>query len=143
MNPTIYILSSLGSLAVDAITGLVIPSLSEYDDDTDPQTGEVSTLRNIERIDLEEWLIFWGGEPFKDDDSFDILDFGYWNKDGTYAPPEYEWRFELTESLTMDLADKMQTPEIGTESTPHDMLRAFSDAWDQAYRPNGVSLTPP
>ncbi len=142
MNPTIYLLSSLGSLTADAITGLVIPGLSDYDDDTDPQTGEVSTLRNIERIDLEEWTVFWGEEPFEAESTFDILDFGYWNKDGAYEPPEYEWRFLFADALSMAVLPCIPMPEVGTESTPHDMLRIFRKACDDAYHTT-VSLTPP
>jgi len=29
-----------------------------------------------------------------DDDHFDILDLGYWSKQGHYAKPEHNWRLE-------------------------------------------------
>jgi hypothetical protein len=74
----IEIVSSHGTLTVDPADGRVLSR--DLDDDL---------LERVIRFDLEEWKHYWG-DPVPD--NLDILDIGYWLDDGTYEPPEMEWR---------------------------------------------------
>jgi hypothetical protein len=53
-------------------------------------------LENIQKVDLEEGYKFWGEyvPNYKNIRAYDILDFGFWNKDGGYVHPEEDWRME-------------------------------------------------
>lgn len=42
------------------------------------------------KIDVAEWRRRYPGEPMEGD--HDILDFGYWVRNGTYEAPCEEWR---------------------------------------------------
>lgn len=46
---------------------------------------------DIVRFDLTEWVLFHQ-TPMDGPRCFDILDLGYWSKDGTYEPPVLNWR---------------------------------------------------
>lgn len=52
-------------------------------------------LTNIERIDMEELIHYYK----LNDQEFlgygDVMDFGYWNKDGEYEQPPRDWREEV------------------------------------------------
>lgn len=50
---------------------------------------EYDLLREIERFNMSEWDNYWKQERQK---TYDILDLGYWLKDGKYEPPSLEWR---------------------------------------------------
>jgi hypothetical protein len=79
-NDVLAVASSHGKLIVRKRDGAVLPDLSRYDDDE---------LRQIERLNLAEWQAYWKEYL---PDSGDILDFGYWNQDGSYEPPAQDWR---------------------------------------------------
>lgn len=82
---TVEFRSSNGTLVVN-MEGHVIPEKSELSD----------YLMDIVKVDLVEMLKFEksiGNELF-DWGSYDILNVGYWNKDGSYEEPCHEWRIE-------------------------------------------------
>lgn len=72
--------SSHGQLIIDA-DGTVLVGKTTYHDDE---------LRNIVRFDLPEHRKYYASKP--EPDSYDILDLGYWMKDGTFEPPAFDWR---------------------------------------------------
>ncbi len=77
--------SSGGSLRVNVQDGLVIQCTTIQDEDNE--------LKQIVRFDIEEYKTY-----YKVDDipgHLDILDLGYWNKDGSYEPPVEDWRNEM------------------------------------------------
>ena len=78
--------SSHGSLVVTIPAGEVLPEQSTYDGDE---------IRPIIKFDLAEWCKYYDQKSLPQ--SLDILDVGYWNKDGTYEPPAYDWRKEVKE----------------------------------------------
>lgn len=53
-------------------------------------------LPDINMFDLVEWKHYWQRNP---DHDFDILDLGYWLKDGSYEPPVLDWRQEAKRSV--------------------------------------------
>jgi hypothetical protein len=73
---------SNGSFTFDPKTGEVIQH------EPDPSSDEPYT--NIVRVDVAEWRLAYPGEALED--VIDILDLGYWMKDGTYEPPAEDWR---------------------------------------------------
>ena len=81
-----------GALAVDESSGRVI--------DYEPEGAE--EYANIACFDLLEWRAHYGRAKC---DGGDILDFGYWRLDGTYEPPEADWRAtwrELSKAAVSD-----------------------------------------
>jgi len=81
---------------------------SHADFSIDPDSGDVLSLDQfpnsddmsyIARFDLAEWVAYWS-ELLPEE--FDILDLGYWCKDGVYEPAEPDWRkdFGKTEDGT-------------------------------------------
>jgi hypothetical protein len=44
---------------------------------------------NITRLDADEWRAFYPGEDISA--GHDILDFGSWDTNGHYEPPEQDW----------------------------------------------------
>lgn len=79
---TVY--SSHGELTVDAATGDVIKcDGNDY-------------IADIKRFDLEEHKRFNSITEMTQAD-VDILDFAYWNKDGSYDTAEDSWRAERLE----------------------------------------------
>ena len=81
-----YVHSSAGELTINADTGEVT--------NVDVYPGEQDTdyLTSIKRFDLKERRKTY--PDWADDDHFDILDLGYWSKQGHYAKPEHNWRLE-------------------------------------------------
>lgn len=59
----------------------------------EPVDADAENLRNIDRFDVDEWRTHWK-EELKPGTSQDILDFGYWNKDGSYERPVDDFRRE-------------------------------------------------
>jgi len=82
---TIEVRSSHGMLTIDAISGKVIRL-----QDLDPK--EQHYLHDIDRFDMHEYNNYYPGNT---DKFIDILDLGYWLKDGTYGGPEQGWRDEV------------------------------------------------
>ena len=59
--------------------------------DDDQEGGAL--LGNIVKFDIDEWERHYG-KPMRRLYSIDILDLGYWMKDGSYEGPEHDWRRE-------------------------------------------------
>jgi hypothetical protein len=79
---------SWGTIRVDPYDGWVVQLTDEPYEYKDGERG----YRDIERFDIAEWLKFYPNEEFN---GCDILDIGYWLKDGTYEPPCGGFREEL------------------------------------------------
>ena len=92
----ITVVSTHGIITADK-DGKVIEVLS-YIGSRSPATWE---LLAIDRLDVVEWQYSY---PFDDitDGELDILDIGYWNKDGSYERPCYSWREEREQALLED-----------------------------------------
>lgn len=82
----ISITSSHGEFSVDPRTGR--PIERERYDPADPESEFIDQL---DRFDLREWLEHYKihGEA---KNGMDILDVGYWMKNGYYEEPAHEWR---------------------------------------------------
>lgn len=76
--------SSLGSFTFDPNTGKVLNSALD---------AEMATPI---RVDIEEYKKYYGTEF---NEGVDILDIGYWMEDGSYEPPENDWREEKKQLL--------------------------------------------
>lgn len=69
----------------------------------DPKTGAATKIivddggdkyiAKIEKFDIEEYKKFYNVTELPN--SIDILDLGYWMKDGTYEEPAFDWREEM------------------------------------------------
>jgi hypothetical protein len=70
--------SSHGDITIDAQTGVVISH------------GNNTEYADIARFDLEEYRAQYPDE--KEVRGYDILDLGYFLKDGTYEEPDHHWR---------------------------------------------------
>lgn len=82
---TIRVTSSHGEFKVDPHTGRVIER--ERYDENDPD-GEF--IDQVEKFDTVEWTKkYQKNDPH---DSIDILDLGFWLKNGYYEEPEHDWR---------------------------------------------------
>lgn len=80
---TLKFRSSYGYIIVDE-NGIALPEKSDCDD----------YLLDIIKVNLDEMWKFEGiigNEPFTFED-YDILNVGYWTKDGKYEEPEHSWR---------------------------------------------------
>jgi hypothetical protein len=82
---TFFVFSSGGSLKVDIWNGLVIECLTNR--------SEGNELQRIMRFDLQEYKEHYQVAEIPGD--LDILDLGYWNKDGGYEKPVENWRNEM------------------------------------------------
>lgn len=89
MNGTITIYSSHGEATFDAITG-------ELKQD-DLSCADFPPECHPFKLDIAEWVKAWPGEKFEN--GGDILDWGYWLKDGTYVVPEEDYREEVRRVL--------------------------------------------
>lgn len=81
------IFGSHGRLKVSPVDGAVVgrdPRGSEDDED--------SGYPKIVRIDLAEYRQHYDLPADAEIESIDILDVGFWVKDGTYVPPDHEYR---------------------------------------------------
>ena len=81
--------SSHGTFDIDGSSGRVIRWWAN-----DPHDADAQAMENIERFDLHEWKLYWqwkGELP----GGFDVLDLGFWTKDGAYEQPEDDWREEM------------------------------------------------
>lgn len=83
MRTTLIISGSDNSIIVNDPSGTII-----YFETSD------GTYDDIERFDLTEKRKYWNREA-SPEHGLDILDVGYWTKDGQYIPPESDWRKEL------------------------------------------------
>lgn len=84
MNKQFTVSSSNGELKVDVTTGDVVSCFMG-------EGGE--GIDQIQRFDVAENEKY-NGREIEEGDDLDILDFGYWCKDGTYEEPAHDWREE-------------------------------------------------
>ncbi len=95
MSKTFRVFSSNGSLEADIITGNVVDCQLDKD-------GEGIDM--IERFDVNEYKKYYGLVAM--DEEADILDLGSWNKDGSYSPPEMDFRKDAAEQKQQDIEDE-------------------------------------
>ena len=63
---------------------------------------EVDWLGDISKVDIEEldyYLSLYDLEPTQ---GGDVLDFGYWDKDGVYHQPSRQWREDVFHRVSVD-----------------------------------------
>lgn len=92
---TFNVSSSNGSLTANSETGEVIECVLNCESDE---------IENIKKFDVQEWLKTY---KVKLHSSIDILDIGYWTKDGSYQSAEKDWRKEVQISLNEDKRAKL------------------------------------
>jgi len=100
----IEIMSSSGVIVVDANSGLVVDDLGFHDT---PPT----------RFDVAELKVRFGDTYAGTFTSFDILNVGSWDSEGTYSPPCEEWQHDTKENIVADLSAQLDV-EIGHEEIP-------------------------
>jgi hypothetical protein len=88
----IFVNSSYGNLTVNVGTGKVVGA--DIFPDNEPDEFDHIKLADIDRFDMKEWIKSRPGAILQDGDRVDILDLGFWTKEGQYEPPEYGWREE-------------------------------------------------
>jgi hypothetical protein len=81
---------SWGRLHVDTETGDVLRLTGA------PKDAESECYHDIARFDLEEWKRFYNQDTCR---GADILDVGYWTKDGTYEPAAANHRAEIARGV--------------------------------------------
>lgn len=89
----ITIESSWGMVTTDDVGNVVELDVLEIDD-----KGERCYLLDIAKFDVAEWDKFYENkfnEPSPKPSEFDVLDLGYWLKNGTYVEPDQKWRDEM------------------------------------------------
>ena len=94
MKPTVYgqLFSSCGSALFDVETGEVVSCNLETG------TGGYKKAHLPVRVDVAEWKARYPGEDVAA--GHDILDFGYWMKNGKYEPPCEGWRRDRENRVT-------------------------------------------
>lgn len=71
-----------------------------------------SWLKDISKVDIEELDHYYKIQGLGKCDSGDVLDFGWWDKNGNYNKPERNWRMDmfhnqyLTEDEVKDVVEK-------------------------------------
>jgi hypothetical protein len=89
----ITIESSWGIVTTDDEGNVIELDVLEVDED-----GERCYLLDIAKFDIAEWDRFYENkfnEPSPKPSEFDVLDLGYWLKDGKYNEPNHIWRDEI------------------------------------------------
>jgi hypothetical protein len=93
---TADVISSDGTLKIDALTGVVLKCQTQCPPGL---SADAKHLRSIVVFDVNEHYRYWGLEPGSVV-GFDILDLGYTfvTDRGTleYEPPGHEWRLDVT-----------------------------------------------
>jgi hypothetical protein len=88
----ITIESSWGEITTDDEGNVLEMDVLEIDD-----SGERCYLLDVVKFDIAEWDK-WYEAKFKEEspkpDEFDVLELGFWKKDGTYEEADKEWRKE-------------------------------------------------
>ncbi len=100
---TFTVESSWGTIVANAETGDVIVAESRYHPDChkpDGEGGGPTSIANIYRFDVAEWLASHKRSAILDGESIDILDLGYWQNRTPWAGYVYEpsaesWRYEF------------------------------------------------
>ena len=97
MKNTTTLESSWGFVTILTPTGVILET-NVWD-----IPNEKFYILDIDRFDISEyndWFFRrYGWQPQLD--SIDILELGYWNKDGTYIAPS-NWRYEIREDSEKD-----------------------------------------
>jgi len=60
-----------------------------------PSSDISDWLETIGRVDVEELHHYYSINELGQFDSGDVMDFGYWDKDGVYFKPDMDWRLEM------------------------------------------------
>jgi len=109
--------SSHGTLVVDE-DGVPVLEECEWEDDNDPNNW----LKNIAKVDLLELANYYKvcGHGQVDFDG-DVLDFGFWDKEGNYNVPDRNWREECFHNVNRSKAEQLR-----------DIERA--EIWVETYR---------
>ncbi len=85
--------SSNGVLTANYPQGRVVAAQPNRDGSRQAFDEELLPIRTF---DFPEWERSWG-ETIKENQSFDILDLGYWKEDKSYEQPCHDWRSDLVE----------------------------------------------
>lgn len=88
--PPMEVSSSHGNFKVNPDTGEILEL--ELFDEHDPESQD---YKNIAKFDMAEWKKTYGAKWPPEDPAgmnVDILDLGAWLTDGSYVPPDEEWR---------------------------------------------------
>ena len=100
---TALVQSSGGSFTIDAETGQVLSGSIEQDYDG---------YNRIDKFDLGEWRRHWNWEH-ELPSGYDVLDLGFWMKDGSYEAADDEFRRNIREALIGRVAKpEQQTARI-------------------------------
>lgn len=75
-----------------------IDSIESYD--------TTNWLYDIDRVDIEELDNYLSFYDFELADGGDVLDFGYWDKDGVYYPPSRQWREDTFHKIPISEEEK-------------------------------------
>ncbi len=66
------------------------------EDGTINENSEISEwLLDIEKVDIEELDNYYKIQGLGQCEGGDVLDFGWWDKEGNYNQPEKNWRLEV------------------------------------------------
>jgi len=85
-------------------------------DGSEEINGEPNYLFQIERINLEEWKAFLSRNKVKVPDSGDILEVGFFKKDGSYNSPDFSWRNTHYITNVEEIIDKLKSMEVDGET---------------------------
>ena len=117
---TAIVYSSHGQIIINYNTGDVI----------NIQGDEKGELKNIVRFNMEEYKIYHG----QIDDSYDILNLGYWDNKGVYEEPCQDWRDNREERLAEDAEHDKRVIKLdllyrcgGNYKTPFEILVKVSE----------------
>jgi len=77
-----HFISSFGDLFIDDYGNVL------------PQSDLSDWLLDIGKVDVEELIHYFQLNGFDGLDDGDVLNFGYWDKNGEYHKPEIKWRIE-------------------------------------------------
>ena len=101
------VLSSCGVIKIN--TDGYIRSIDTYSCYSSPLDPDY--LPKIEKFDLEEYKKYWKLSELDElPDTFDILDLGYWDKEGVYEEPCEEHRRRIKENMNCFIAGKIDKP---------------------------------
>jgi len=81
------IFSSNGEIEVNLRTGKILKVHAE-------EAGFEDWAATVTFFDMDEYRDYYS-DPTGKDDSFDILDLGFWTTGGKYVPPEKKYRAEI------------------------------------------------
>ena len=95
--------SSCGELVVDE-NGLVNTEKSELDD-------WLLDIAKVDMIELSNYYKICGHKENIDLDG-DVLDFGFWNKEGIYNPPPKSWRIDIFHNCDKSSIEQLKDIDI-------------------------------